>query len=242
MGKISQETATEGFEELEKRIGHRFADRRLPEKAFTHASYRSAQGAHRHYERLEFLGDRVLGLCIAEMLYVRFPEASEGELAVRLNQLVNGQALAEISDELQLHEFIRAGPDTRSLTHKRMKSVRADVLEALIASIYLDGGLTRAREFVEHHWSERMNRAAAARPDPKTQLQEWAHARRLGTPAYRQTDRAGPDHEPQFTVRVELAGLPSETGMGRSKRAAEQDAASRMLQKHGGLEDGQKDE
>ncbi|MCU0790617.1 MAG: ribonuclease III, partial [Nitratireductor sp.] len=189
---------------------------------------KKAEGSF-HYERLEFLGDRVLGITVAEMLYRSFPGANEGELSLRLNAMVKGNTLADISDELNLHEFIRTGADLKELTGKRMRSVRADVLEALIASIYLDGGLEAAAAFVDRFWGHRMNTADAARRDSKTELQEWAHANRLGTPKYRERERSGPDHDPLFTVTVEVPGKGEASGTGRSKRIAEQAAARAML-------------
>ncbi len=139
--------------------------------------------------------------------------------------MVKGNTLADISDQLNLHEFIRTGADLKELTGKRMRSVRADVLEALIASIYLDGGLDAAAAFIQRFWGERMNAAEAARRDSKTELQEWAHANRLGTPKYRERERSGPDHDPLFTVTVEVTGKGEASGTGSSKRIAEQAAA-----------------
>jgi ribonuclease III len=218
-------------ERLEQRLGYRFSDRARLTRALTHASSFSAKSGN--YERLEFLGDRVLGLCIAELLFESFRQAKEGELSVRLNQLVSAQTCAAVSDELRLHEFIRTGTDIKSVTGKRMASVRADVMESLIAAIYLDGGLEPARSFVRTHWGARASDRDAARRDAKTELQEWAHARSGVTPAYRVLDRSGPDHDPQFTVRVEIEGLDPEVGTSRSKRTAEQEAATRMLKREG---------
>ena len=186
-----------------------------------------------NYERLEFLGDRVLGLCVAEFLFETFKDAKEGELSVRLNQLVSAESCARISDDLGLHKFIRTGADVKKLTGKAMLNVRADVVESLIAAIYLDGGLEAARGFIQRHWHERAASADGGRRDAKTELQEWAHAKFATTPAYRVNDRSGPDHDPRFTVTVEIAGLAPETGVERSKRAAEQVAATRMLEREG---------
>ena len=229
----SRERGKKRFGSLEKRLGYVFHDYANLERALTHASVRKRSDDGFHYERLEFLGDRVLGLTVAEMLHRRFPNANEGELSLRLNALVKGNTLADISDQLHLHEFIRTGGDLKELTGKRMRSVRADVLEALIASIYLDGGMSAAQEFVERFWGERLNMADAARRDSKTELQEWAHANRLGTPRYRERERSGPDHDPLFTVSVEITGHGEETGTGRSKRMAEQAAARSFLLREG---------
>ena len=225
----SKERGKKRFGNLEKRLGYAFTDYANLERALTHASVRKKAADDFHYERLEFLGDRVLGLTVAEMLYRAFPDADEGELSLRLNAMVKGNTLADISDQLNLHEFIRTGGDLKELTGKRMRSVRADVLEALIASIYLDGGIGAVAAFIERFWSERLHTANAARRDSKTELQEWAHANRLGTPKYRESERSGPDHDPLFTVSVDVSGKPAATGTGRSKRIAEQAAARALL-------------
>jgi ribonuclease-3 len=167
------------------------------------------------------------------MLHRAFPGANEGELSLRLNALVRGNTLADIADQLNLHEFIRAGSDLKELKGKRMRSVRADVLEALIASVYLDGGMEAAAAFIDRFWRQRMNNSEAARRDSKTELQEWAHANRLGTPRYREKERTGPDHDPLFTVAVEVPGRTEATGTGRSKRTAEQAAANALLVREG---------
>jgi ribonuclease-3 len=133
----------------------------------------------------------VLGLCVAELLFGHFGSASEGEMSVRLNQLVSAQTCSEVADELGLHEFIRTGADVKKLTGKRMANVRADVVESLIAAIYLDAGLEAARSFIHKHWKGRALAEDGARRDAKTELQEWAHARFGVTPVYRVTDRVG---------------------------------------------------
>lgn len=216
---------------VEAAIGYAFTDKERLDRALTHSSATLAKGGD--YERLEFLGDRVLGLCVAELLFTSFRKASEGELSVRFNQLVSAEACAAIADELELHRFIRTGADVKKLTGKNMLNVRADVVESLIAAIYLDAGLEAARAFISRFWSERAARADGARRDAKTELQEWAHAKYAATPAYRIADRSGPDHDPRFTVTVEIPGIAPETGMERSKRAAEQAAATRLLEREG---------
>ncbi|OWV95287.1 ribonuclease III [Rhizobium sp. R72] len=216
---------------LEALIGHAFAEKERLDRALTHASARTQKGGN--YERLEFLGDRVLGLCVAELLFRTFGAATEGELSVRLNQLVSADTCAEVADELGLHLFIRTGADVKKLTGKRMMNVRADVVESLIAAIYLDGGLEVARRFILKFWEKRAARADGARRDAKTELQEWSHAKFGITPIYRVEERTGPDHDPRFTVTVEVAGVKPETGIERSKRAAEQVAATRMLEREG---------
>lgn len=216
---------------IEDLIGHTFTEKARLDRALTHASARSASAGN--YERLEFLGDRVLGLCVAEMLFSTFRSAAEGELSVRLNQLVSAESCAEIADEMGLHQFIRTGADVKKLTGKSMLNVRADVVESLIAAIYLDGGLEASRRFILKFWQKRATRIDAGRRDAKTELQEWAHARFAVTPSYRVDDRSGPDHDPRFTVTVEIPGVAPETGVERSKRAAEQVAATRLLEREG---------
>ena len=215
--------------ELEARIHHAFKSHERLVRALTHASAGRASGDISHYERLEFLGDRVLGICVAEMLFNNFPTAREGELSVRLNALVSGKTCAEIADEIGLHEFIHAGSDIKHLTSKRMRSVRADVVESLIAAIYLDAGLAGAQKFVSRFWEGRLHLAGAGNRDSKTALQEWAHAMGFATPVYEITERSGPDHDPVFKVAVVIDGTAGEAGQGRSKRAAEQDAARAVL-------------
>ena len=212
---------------LRELTGHDFRDRDRLASALRHSSAVREGGGH--YERLEFVGDRVLGLLIAQMLFERFPEATEGELSVRLNALVNAETCADIADELKLHELIRTGADVKRLTGKRMRSVRADVVESLIAAIYLEGGLEAARDFVRRYWGARAEEEHGGRRDAKTELQEWTHARGSGTPDYRVLERSGPDHEPVFTIAVMIDGTERAQGRGRSKRQAEQEAAESVL-------------
>ena len=212
---------------LEVVTGHRFTDLARLDRALTHASARSRTG--RDYERLEFLGDRVLGLCIAELLFAEFPDADEGELSVRLNALVNAETLAAVAADTGIQTFIRLGADMRSVAGDRLRNINADVVESLIAAIYLEGGLPPAREFIRRQWEGRARHVAAGRRDAKTELQEWAHRTRAVQPVYRVVSREGPDHEPSFTVEVRVGSLDPEHAAGPSKRAAEQLAAARLL-------------
>ncbi|MBD8553110.1 ribonuclease III [Rhizobium sp. CFBP 8762] len=223
--------AAEDRVKLEREIGYVFREKDRLDRALTHASARTVKSSN--YERLEFLGDRVLGLCVAELLFKRFGDADEGELSVRLNQLVSAESCAQVADAMNLHLYIRTGADVKKLTGKHMLNVRADVIESLIAAIYLDGGLEAARGFIARQWEARASRADGARRDAKTELQEWAHAKFGVTPNYRVDDRSGPDHDPRFTVTVDIAGTQPETGIDRSKRAAEQMAATKILEREG---------
>ena len=226
------------LERLEQRIGHTFRSHARVIVALTHASaLKGARGGGADYERQEFLGDRVLGLCVARILFDAFPKEKEGDLSRRLNALVSGRTCAQIADEIGLHEFIQAGTDTRHLASKRMRSVRADVVEALIAAIYLDAGLEAAERFVRRFWKDRLRDDAGAERDAKTALQEWAHVKGFGTPTYAVVSRDGPDHDPTFAVRAVIEGTVPEDGQGRSKRAAEQAAAAAILRREGAWSD-----
>ncbi|MEJ6781447.1 ribonuclease III [Aminobacter sp. Piv2-1] len=225
-------TATDLADALQLRTGHVFRDPQRLQRALTHGSARSAH-AGVDYERFEFLGDRVLGLAVADMLLADFPEAPEGELSVRLNALVNAEALAQIADQIGLADLIRAGSEVRNLAERKRVNLRADALESLIAVIYLDGGLDAAKRFIHKYWKPRAVAVDAARRDPKTELQEWAHQAASAVPAYQIEGRTGPDHDPVFTVSVRVGDYPPATGTGRSKREAEQNAAAAVLLREG---------
>jgi ribonuclease-3 len=211
--------------------GHVFRDTERLRRALTHASARHATGFD--YERMEFLGDRVLGLVVAEHLFAAYPEAPEGELSLRLNALVNADTLAAVADEIGLSELIHVGSEIRRQPGAKRVNIRADALEALIAALHLDGGLEAAKSFILRWWGPRAASVAVARRDPKTALQEWAHQAAAVTPAYAIDTREGPDHEPLFTVSVRVGDFAPETGTGRSKREAEQAAATRLLIREG---------
>ncbi|KAA0971029.1 ribonuclease III [Aureimonas fodinaquatilis] len=217
---------------LEKLLGVTFTDRERLALALTHSSLQQGRDAA-NYERLEFLGDRVLGMAVAERLFALYPDADEGELSVRLNMLVSAETCALVADEIDLARFIRFGVDLKNLADARTRSIRADVVEALIAAVYLDHGYEVARDFILRHWEHRLHSAASARRDPKTELQEWAHRATGAAPSYELLERSGPDHEPVFTVRASVKGFAAETGKGRSKRQAETEAASRILLREG---------
>ena len=161
---------------------------------------------------MEFLGDRVLGLVVAELLFATFPEASEGELSLRLNAMVNAETLAAISEEIGLPALINTGIEMRGAGDRKRVNLRADALESLIAAIYLEGGLDAARNFIARHWSARSSAASEARRDPKTELQEWAHQVGGGVPVYAMQGREGPDHDPIFTTSVQSDRLRAGDG------------------------------
>ena len=219
--------------EFEELIGYTFSNHERVKRALTHARATRKPGDNSHYERLEVLGDRVLGVCIAEMLFEAFPTAPEGELSVRLNALVSGKTCAAIADEIGLHAFITTGNDVKRVTGKRMRSVRADVVESVIAAIYLDGGLEQERHFITRYWKGRLHETGAGIRDSKTALQEWAHSHQNETPTYKLLEKTGPDHDPLFRVSVAIDGIEDGQGRGRSKRAAEQAAARSVLLREG---------
>jgi ribonuclease-3 len=220
--------------ELEVRIGYHFADGILRDCALTHISaLRGPRNRAGSYQRLEFLGDHVLGLVVSDMLFRAFPKADEGELSRRLADLVRKETCAEVAGSIDLGAFIRLGSSEIHAGARKRPAILADVCEALIGAVFLDGGYAAGAALVQRLWQARMLATAQPRRDPKTVLQEWAQARGLPTPAYREVARSGPDHEPRFRVAVELPHFAPAEGLGRSKRAAEQAAAAAMLEREG---------
>jgi ribonuclease III len=219
---------------LEARIGHKFADPTLLATAFTHVSaLKSARKRGDSYQRLEFLGDHVLGLIVSDMLYRAFPNANEGELSKRLADLVRKESCADVATSLGLVDDIKLGAVGAGAGARLRKAVLGDICEAVIGAIFLDGGYAAAAQFVERNWTERMRRPRQPLRDPKTVLQEWAQGKGLPTPVYREVERTGPHHDPQFRVAVDLPGLAPAEGIGGSKRAAEKVAASVMIAREG---------
>jgi ribonuclease III len=215
---------------LEERIGHQFKDSDLLARALTHVSVAGGELARaRNYQRLEFLGDRVLGLAAADMLYGRFPEASEGELSRRLAELVRRETCAEIALAWDVGPYIVLGGGERQGGGRRNAAILADVCEAILGAVFLDAGFEAARGVVERAFADPL--AAPRRPlrDAKTALQEWAQGRGLPTPTYALIDRSGPDHAPRFVVAARVEGLADGVGLGPSKRVAEQEAAQNLL-------------
>jgi len=219
---------------LEERIGYKFADKALLERALTHISALSG-GATRanSYQRLEFLGDHVLGLVISDMLYRAFPKANEGELSRRLADLVRKETCAEVARAMDLGPALKLGNSESHAGGRLRSTILADACEALVGAVFTDGGYQAADELIARFWKERMLKPLRPLRDPKTMLQEWAQARGLPTPAYRELARTGPHHDPEFRVAVVLPDRPPAEGMGSSKRAAEQSAAAEMLTRVG---------
>jgi len=220
--------------ELERRIGHSFADRDLLERALTHGSVTKGSAKIRDNERLEFLGDRVLNLAVAEQLMTLRPEATEGELSKLMNQLVNYRACADAARRAGLRDALRVDASATKIGARDNERVLGDACEALIAALYLDAGFPAARQFVTTFWAELLNHLDTPTKDPKTLLQEWAMARGLPVPNYRVVKQEGSAHEPVFTVEVGLPDLEPMTASGGSKREAERLAADAMLTRHAG--------
>jgi ribonuclease-3 len=223
--------STADLEAVEAAIGHRFSDRSLLVRALTHTS--AVQAPADSYQRLEFLGDRVLALTVADMLYRTFPDAEEGELARRLNAMVRRESCADVARALGLGRVVRLGPGEAQSGGRDKSAILGDIAEAVIAAIHLDAGFAPARDFVERNWYPLMMEARGPMRDPKTWLQEWLQGLGLPAPTYRQVGRSGPDHDPIFEISVEISGLPGEIGTGGSKRQAERDAATRVLAREG---------
>jgi ribonuclease III len=220
--------------DLEQRIGYHFTDPSQLEIALTHISaLRGARNRAGSYQRLEFLGDHVLGLVISDMLYRAFPKADEGELSRRLADLVRKETCTDIALSIDLGAAIRVGSSEANAGARTRPAILADVCEAVVGAVYLDGGYKAAEQLVERLWEVRLRATAQPLRDPKTVLQEWAQARGLPTPAYREVARSGPDHDPEFRVAVQLPAFAPAEGLGRSKRAAEQAAAAAMLAREG---------
>jgi ribonuclease-3 len=222
-----------GAGKLEERIGYEFADRDLLTSALTHISALSGKSRSGSYQRLEFLGDHVLGLVVSEMLFRAFPGADEGELSRRLADMVRKETCAEVARSVDLGAVIKLGTAESNAGGRKRPAILADVCESLVGAVFLDGGYTAASDLIERLWGERMRQPQKPIRDPKTVLQEWAQARGLPTPSYREVERTGPHHNPEFRVEVSLPKLEPAEGIGRSKRVAEQAAAAAMLIRQG---------
>lgn len=218
---------------LAQALGHDFQRRDLLKRAVTHPSATGTKptrkGGRAHYERLEFLGDRVLGLIIADLLFERFPQEAEGALAKRHAALVRGDTLAGVAEQIGLPDVMITAPNEVESGLLHNKAALANACEAVIAALYLDGGLEAARQFVIAYWTPLILADVEPPRDAKTSLQEWAQARGLPLPSYRELERQGPAHDPVFTMEVQVQDFPGEQGAGGSKRQAEQVAAQALL-------------
>ena len=223
---------SEGRDTLEAfaaRLGHRFATPGLLEQALTHRSAADPKRAQLDSnERLEFLGDRVLALLVAEWLCERFPTEREGDMGKRLGTLVARDSLAKVAESLGLRPLLRVPESEGRAGLRERANVLADAVEALLGALYLDGGLQPARALVRREWAALLDADTRPPVSAKSRLQEWTLGRALGLPEYRLVSTSGPSHQPFFVVAVTAAGREAE-GMGESKRAAEQAAAESWL-------------
>lgn len=210
------------------RLGHEFADPELLIRATTHSSLATPDRADN--QRLEFLGDRVLGLVIAEALLAEDEEASEGKLAPRFNALVRKETCAEIAVEIDLGSALKLGRSEMLSGGRRKQAILGDAIEAVIAAVYLDAGFETAKALIMRLWGDRIKNADDDARDAKTALQEWAQARGMPPPAYPEISRSGPDHDPVFTVEAVLADGKRAQAEAKSKRAAQQLAAAQLLE------------
>ncbi|MEN3973550.1 ribonuclease III [Emcibacter sp. SYSU 3D8] len=220
------------LEEVYTLLGYRFADPALLEQALTHPSCSGVP----NYQRLEFIGDRVLGAIIAQRLYRDYPAFNEGDLAIRFNELVRKETLSRILVRLGLDRFVRLSTGEEDNGGREKPAILADCCEAVIGAMFMDSGFASAHAFVEKHWQDLVAGVALKDKDAKTLLQEWAQGRGMAAPSYREIAREGPAHEPEFTVGVSVGRKHQATGKGPSKRAAEQLAARSLLDKLNGTE------
>lgn len=232
--------------ELAAALGHDFAEPALLREATTHPSVMGLdRGANRGrggevacgYERLEFLGDRVLGLVIAEWLVEQYPREKEGALAKRHASLVQREALARVARTVGLGRYLVLSPAEDAGGGRANPTILADACEAVIGALYRDGGLEPVRRFIRQHWGAWLERPVPPPMDPKTALQEWAQGRGRPLPAYELVEQSGSAHAPLFRVRVQVAGSDPVVGSGPSKRAAEKDAARLLLRQVGVMVD-----
>jgi len=215
---------------LETALGYRFVDRTLLQEALTHASASDVSG-RASLERLEFLGDRVLGLVVAGLLLDRFPLENEGEIAPRHGTLVSHDSLVLVAREISLGDHILVQPGVVNSAGELPASILEDAMEAVIGAIYRDDGLEAARPVIEAKWAALLTETPPR--DAKTKLQEWAQARGMPLPEYRTVSSEGPAHMPVFTIEVMVSGVAPEHATGRSKRAAERGAARKLLDRVG---------
>ena len=201
--------------------------------ALTHSSARPGGKPNEDNERLEFIGDRVLGLAMAELLSERFPEASEGELARWFNHLVRTETCAEVAHRWCLGDFILMSGGEAGSGGRRKKNILANACEAVLGAVFADAGYAAARAVVHKNWERYLGELEGASPDAKSVLQEWAQGQQLPLPIYLEIAREGPDHAPRFTAEVQVEGVEPQRGEGTSKRQAEQEAAAAMLMREG---------
>jgi len=221
--------AEQNFNHLEQELGYVFKNQSLIKDALTHSS----TGKASNYERLEFLGDRVLGLVIAETLFEKFPDEAEGDLAKRLSALAQGSFIAKISVEIKLGSYVAFSDGERAAGGAENENILADVFESVIGALYLDGGLEECRRVIEKLWGDHFFKMKEPPLHPKTALQEWAQSEGLALPAYEIIEQSGPDHAPVFDVQLCIDGHEPLVVQGRSRQEAEKHAAKQFLKKIG---------
>ena len=214
---------------LEERIGYTFKDKSLLDRAMTHASAVQEFSARFSYERLEFLGDRVLGLVIAELLFQKFEGEPEGGLAPRLNAPVNRDACAEVARKLELQDCLILDAAEERAGGREKNSILSDICEAVLGAVYLDGGMKPATAMIERYWAPLIKSVGKRPKDPKSALQEWAQGEGFATPTYEIVGQVGPDHAPEFAARVLVGEYSPVEGRGHSKQEAQRAAARAML-------------
>ncbi|MDE2578968.1 MAG: ribonuclease III [Hyphomicrobiales bacterium] len=215
------------LDRFEKALDYTFSDRALLELALTHVS--ATNKRLQSYQRLEFLGDRVLGLAVANMLFIAFPQAEEGELSRRLADLVRKETCADVAREWAAARVLKLGEGEAQSGGAQKAAILGDICEAVIGAVFIDGGYDAAATLVERAFGPRMTAARSAARDPKSALQEWAQGLGHAAPAYSLAGQSGPDHAPTFIVAVAVGGYASAKGEGPSKRAAEQAAAEAFM-------------
>lgn len=212
---------------LEARIGVSFSDKALLRQALRHVSACAKRADS--YQRLEFLGDRVLGLAVADLLFEHFPDAAEGELSRRLAELVRRETCAEVAAEWGVAPFIILGGGEAQSGGAQKAAILGDICESIIGAVFVDAGFDAARRLVRESFATRLDQARASLRDPKSMLQEWAQGRGLATPVYRLDGQTGPDHAPRFLISAVIDGFEAAQGEGSSKRHAEQAAAEAFI-------------
>ena len=227
--KVAPELSAELRDACQAALGYKFKAPELLDRAMTHRSAAQGHSAEWSNERLEFLGDRVLGLIVVEALLERFPHQREGELAPRLNALVSRDQCGIIGSALGLGAYLIIDKAERLNGGSSKPSLLANALEAVLGAIYLDGGLPPSRKFILRHWKSAMQGVIASPRDPKSALQEWAQGEGFATPRYSHSDPSGPDHAPIFTASVQVSDLIPVAGIGASKQEAERAAARAMM-------------
>ena len=227
IGESEEEIDSQWLKSAENLLGHHFADKRLLIFAFTHAS---RAGPKSSYERLEFLGDRVLGLVLTEHLIRHFLNADQGELTKRYHHLSQETALSQVCQRLGLQRLILHSPSQKELRER--ESVQSDIIEAVIAALYLDGGLDVARKFILTNWTIPVQLPIQAETNPKSELQEWAASEKCELPLYHLIEQTGSAHEPSFKIAVSIKGVGRSVGVGRSHKQAEREAARKFLRCH----------